>query len=45
MAEYREGPKDSAGSKEAKLEEIQKKIDELIKERERIKSDAVQQEE
>ena len=32
------------GSKEAKLEEIQKKIDELIEERERIKSGAVQQE-
>jgi hypothetical protein len=28
-------------SKEAKLEEIQKKIDELIKERERIKTDAI----
>lgn len=31
-------------SKEAKLEAIQKKINELIEERERVKADAVQQE-
>jgi hypothetical protein len=36
---------EKAESKEAKLEAIQKQIDKLIEERERLKSDVVQQEE